>query len=127
MPKFKKETDGIYVFHCPGCGDVHTIQTEKSGAQHPQCWEFNEDIENPTVSPSLLVRSGHYVTEYKTDTCWCDYAKKHPEEIDSIPHCYRCHFFIKNGMIQFLSDCTHPFKDKTVEIPDFELNHPNWR
>jgi hypothetical protein len=29
-----------------------------------------------------------------------------------------CHSFITDGKIQFLSDCTHSFAGKTVELPE---------
>ena len=125
MAKFHETRKGVFVFHCPGCGDVHTIHTARSGAQHPRCWEFNSDIDNPTVSPSLLVRSGHYINEWKIERCWCEYKKEHPEET-GLPTCYRCHSFIREGKIQFLSDCSHELKGQTVIIPDFETLHPNW-
>ena len=127
MTKFHEIKEGVFVFHCPGCGDVHMIHTAKSGAMHPQCWEFNGDLDKPTVSPSLLVRGGHFITEAEVDRCWCDYHKEHPEEKDNAPHCYRCHSFIRNGKIQFLSDCSHELASKTVEIPDFETLHPDWK
>ena len=31
----------------------------------------------------------------------------------------RCHSFVKDGMIQFLGDCTHELANKTVELPDY--------
>lgn len=59
-------------------------------------WKFNGNYDKPTVSPSVLVR-------------WYNSEKK--EEA-------RCHSFIKDGMIQFLSDCTHELKGQTVELPE---------
>jgi hypothetical protein len=49
-------------------------------------WTFDGDIDRPTFSPSL-----HY-----------------PDRV--------CHLFVKNGQIQFLSDCTHELAGKTVEM-----------
>ncbi len=60
-------------------------------------WEFNGDFEKPTFYPSVLVRGGDI----------------------------NCHSFIKNGMIQFLHDCSHKMKNATVKIPDFETLHPD--
>jgi hypothetical protein len=31
-----------------------------------------------------------------------------------------CHSFIKNGKIQYLSDCTHELKGKTVQLTDLK-------
>jgi hypothetical protein len=68
-----------YWMKCPACNKTHACN---------DTWEFNNDLENPTFSPSLLVRS-------------------HPVEI--------CHSFIRNGKWEFLSDCTHEMAGKTVD------------
>lgn len=58
-------------------------------------WTFNRDYNKPTISPSILVQSA---------------SPKGTKRI--------CHSFVKDGMIQFLGDCTHDLKNQTVEIPD---------
>lgn len=55
----------------------------------PDGWEWNGDLVLGTFSPSLLVR-------------WPD---------------GRCHSFIRDGRIQFLSDSTHDLAGQTVDIP----------
>lgn len=65
-------------------------------------WKFNNDFEKPTIHPSLLVRY-----TYRGE-------------------CHVCHSFIEDGMMQYLSDCTHQLSGETVEIPDFEITHPDW-
>ncbi len=55
-------------------------------------WVFNENLESPTFTPSL--------------NCNRDY----PE--------IRCHSFITDGKIQFLSDCFHSLVNQTVELPE---------
>jgi hypothetical protein len=57
------------------------------------CWLWNEKPERPTVSPSIMVNR---------NTKW------------------QCHSFITDGKIQFLGDCWHDLKGKTVELPDWE-------
>lgn len=92
MPKVAEVEDqpGFYIFDCPGCNKSHFINTNP---EYGGVWEFNKDLENPTVSPSLLVRMP-----------W-----KHQMQI--------CHSFVKDGKIQFLNDCTHSLAGQTVEIP----------
>ena len=63
-----------------------------------QRWEFNGDLEKPTFSPSLL-------TEYP-------YGNPSKD--------VRCHSFVREGKIQFLSDCTHELKGQTVAVPDWK-------
>lgn len=62
-------------------------------------WQFNGDFKKPTFSPSVLV---HYPNQPKTFYC--------------------CHSFIKDGMIQFLGDCTHDLAGQTVAIGEL----PEW-
>ena len=59
--------------------------------QHPS-WNWNEDYECPTVSPSIrLIHTGNQVD----------------------------HLFIHDGKIQYLNDCTHELAGKTVNMVDF--------
>lgn len=59
-------------------------------------WEWNGDVEKPTLAPSILT--------------WCD-----------LPNGKKvCHSFIRNGMVEYLSDSTHEFAGKTVELLDVD-------
>lgn len=51
-------------------------------------WEWNGSLELPTVKPSILVQGTK-----------------------------RCHSFITDGRIQFLSDSEHALAGKTVDLP----------
>lgn len=82
-----------YAFWCPGCEEPHAYYTV-NWRENP-VWSFNGDREKPTFSPSLLFQ--------------------YPPE-------KRCHIFMTDGMIQFLDDCSHGFKGKTVPIPDWPLS-----
>jgi hypothetical protein len=75
-----------------------------SGA-HP-VWEWNGDLEKPTVTPSILVT-------YPANPDALEEFKEWRLE-------RRCHVFVKNGKIQFLADCTHPLAGSTVDIPDWD-------
>ena len=78
-----------YMYYCVGCLEEHAfgIKAENTGGHH----SFNMDLDNPTVSPSLLQN----FTPGKT-----------------------CHSFIRNGKIQYLGDCWHWKKGKTITLPD---------
>ncbi len=93
----KREEEGWYhfEFNCPGCGYSHGFYVNREGYSGPK-WDFNGNLEKPTVAPSI--RMSTY------------YADK--------PHV--CHLYIKDGMIQFLSDCTHMLAGQTVELPEIE-------
>lgn len=60
-------------------------------------WKFDGNMDKPTVSPSLLVNAGR--------------------ECPSEP---RCHLFLRNGVIQFLSDCTHDLAGQSVPLEEHE-------
>lgn len=112
--KVKKTSDGKLSFMCPGCNQRHTVGIDNN--QGPK-WSWNGDESNPTLSPSVLVRTGHYV-DGDTENCWCAYNREHPEDADF--ECVTCHSFVKDGYIQFLGDCTHGLASKTVQLPDLD-------
>lgn len=91
MAKFKivpvSETVNQLHFMCPGCNTTHAIDYS---------WKFNNDLEKPTVNPSVLL-NGWLNEKYPNGTC---------------------HSFIRDGKISFLSDCSHELKGKTVYLLD---------
>lgn len=107
-----------YFFLCPGCKDWHYVlvrygDTYPKGFGVPQ-WEFNGDIEKPTFSPSLLVTSGHYCRGQEGKECWCTFEERFGKEPGM--SCYICHSFVRDGKIEFLSDCTHELAGQTVPV-----------
>lgn len=76
---------------------VYCFHCPGCGNAHPvdvTRWTWNGSMEAPTFSPSLLCNQHHEPS--------------------------RCHSFIADGKIQFLSDCWHPLAGQTVEIPEWE-------
>jgi hypothetical protein len=43
-------------------------------------WTFNGDFVKPTFTPSILVRSGHYMEGHTGDSCWCTYNAEHSDD-----------------------------------------------
>lgn len=78
-----------YLYMCKGCGYEHAFALRSDGGNH----EFNMDLENPTISPSLMQN----FTPGKT-----------------------CHSYIKNGKIQYLNDCHHKLAGQTIEMEDIK-------
>lgn len=99
MAKFEKVagSKGLYSFWCPGCQCAHQVWTKSEGYPHP-VWGFNGNIDKPTVTPSIKV-------EYPVG----DQVKI-------------CHSFIRDGEIEYLSDCTHSLAGKTVGMLDIDIN-----
>lgn len=89
----KEKKQAGYLHWCPGCKGSHYIGVEQALSNGAQ-WTFNGDVEKPTFSPSVKHRMGKNL-----DRC--------------------CHYFIKNGKIEYCSDCTHELAGKTVDLPDF--------
>lgn len=58
------------------------------------CWTWNGDTESPTLKPSILTTSTF--------------------------ENFRCHSWINDGFVQFLSDCTHEYARKNLELLDVE-------
>lgn len=106
MAKINLQHDGcVALFFCPGCKNTHWFFIKPPALdshwfdlfernQRP-VWNFNGSLDSPTVLPSLL------------------YNKDYPDS--------RCHSFVENGSIKFLSDCYHVLKNQTVEIPEYEV------
>jgi len=111
----RQPSPGVLSFWCPGCGQPHEIQ---HGAGPGPRWGWNGDAERPTFTPSVLVRSGHYVPGHERGPCWCSYYEEHPDE-DRDFACGICHTFVTDGQIQYLSDCTHGLAGQTVPLPAF--------
>jgi len=103
--------EGQYLFHCPGCKCCHAIWTVTLNPITKGRWEFNGDIYRPTVSPSILVRGTEPITDAQADAI----LRGEPFEPKQIV----CHSFIREGKIQFLSDCTHELAGQTVDLPDW--------
>jgi hypothetical protein len=93
--------EGGYGHWCPGCDSGHEINVDfpnSSGAK----WSFNGNRYKPTFSPSINMQvnsegNPHYQPDMESSVC---------------------HYFIRDGMIQYLGDCTHALAGKIVELPD---------
>lgn len=92
MAKIKEILPGRYAHHqflyfCKGCGYMHAFALKKEGGHH----DFNDDLENPTVTPSL---------------------------VQNFTPGKMCHSIITDGKIQYLGDCWHELKEQTIELPE---------
>lgn len=70
--------------------------------QQPR-WTWNGDYDRPTVSPSILNSAPRYMNP----------------ETGEITAPWRNHVFIRDGKIQYLSDCTHALAGQTVDMVEF--------
>lgn len=91
----QKTDNGGVLFECPGCGHLHCVYVEEPSPTGSR-WTWNGSLELPTFSPSILVRS-NYTSIHRMDDV--------------------CHSFVREGKIEFLSDCTHELAGQTVDLP----------
>jgi hypothetical protein len=84
----------LLVFHCPGCQHGHSFRIQRGSDNDARSalWTWDGNYDCPTVSPSLLSRIEHLGV--------------------------RCHLFVVKGTIQFLPDCSHGLKGKTLPMED---------
>jgi len=85
--KLRTLEGGLLAFRCPGCGMMHAVDGR---------WKFDGNFEAPTFSPSLLMTM--------------------PDPDNPGKDIVRCHSFVRNGMVEFLADCTHEMAGKTVPM-----------
>lgn len=74
------------VWDCAGCHQIHVVQV--GGVRVRASWRWNSSLTSPTLTPSIL-KYGHGP---------------------------RCHSFVENGNVRFLSDCEHELAGKTVAM-----------
>lgn len=96
--------DGEYMydalmFCCPGCGGsgLHMLPVNSAVTSRPK-WTWNGDLEKPTLEPSILTKWGP------------------PDNVRI------CHSYLREGVLEFLTDCTHEFAGKHVPLPPL----PDW-
>ena len=79
-------------FRCPGCQCSHYYRIK--GVRDQPVWEWNQSLMKPTLHPSLVVG---VTTPGK-----------------------RCHLFLRDGILEFLSDCDHDLRDTKVPLDPVE-------
>lgn len=100
MPKIKFITNTELTFYCLACKEYHNLNTT---------WNFNGNFDKPTIRPSLLI----------TLKWWNEITNKYDKEVQ------RCHSYITDGKIEYLSDCKHDMKGMTVELPNVDWLLPS--
>jgi hypothetical protein len=84
------------MLNMPGPIQTRIIPVMQHGTrQGTPNWTWNGDVDKPTLRPSILTRGG---------------------DGD-----HRCHSFVNDGKVQFLSDCTHEFAGKTLDLLEVDF------
>lgn len=93
-PLFRTLRDNRLGHWCPACNAIHAIAV---GEGAPPRWEFNGDkMVAPTFEPSVRHNTGPL-------------QEGGPDRI--------CHYFLRNGQLEFCSDSTHALAGQTVPLP----------
>jgi hypothetical protein len=99
-PVLRSLSGGLVAFWCPGCDQAHQVRITG-----PHAWGYNGNPAAPTFTPSVKVTwPAHPEAEER-------FKEWRTERI--------CHSFVKDGLIQFLGDCTHSLAGQTVPLPPF--------
>lgn len=80
------------LYWCEGCGHIHHVPAER--------WSFNGNVDSPTISPSVR----HFYTHPETK------AEKTV-----------CHYFIRDGVMQFCSDSPHKLAGQNAPLKSFKI------
>jgi hypothetical protein len=86
-----------HYYWCPGCDALHGIAIRPDVQSNGASWTFTGTLDRPTYEPSQLFA-----------------LKGPPRKV--------CHTFIRNGLIEFLTDSTHAMAGRTVPLPPL----PDW-
>jgi hypothetical protein len=106
-PKLSRTASG-YQHWCPGC-QVHHEYFVDQPAPGGASWSFNGNVHMPSFQPSMHITYGPWVDD------------EDPSIV--IPKTTRCHYFLTDGVTQFLGDCEHDLKGMRMNLPDL----PGWK
>jgi hypothetical protein len=87
---------------------MHSIAVDKplhNGAR----WSFNGDVNKPTFSPSIHIKTGRYADP--------DFDDSEEPDLSKI-----CHYFLQDGELRYCGDSTHALAGKNVPLPEL----PPW-
>lgn len=121
-PILRNSEDNGLIFWCPGCNMAHGIH---HGAGSGPRWGWNRDVNKPTFTPSVLVQTTgapegrDMMTPAEEDEYDAIYKAGGTQAVFASRFGIRCHSYVTEGRIQFLSDCTHALAGQTVDLPPF--------
>jgi hypothetical protein len=110
---------GIYKHWCDGCNRKHKIWTSDYKGTGPE-WIYNNNPEAPTFNPSVRLRYDTYdctdeVYDEYMDRWIKDHSTPKPFEVKEVI----CHYFIREGFIDYCVDSTHELAGQKIKLSDF--------
>lgn len=98
------ESTGLVMFECPGCECMHGVDQN--------WWTWNGSKSKPTFFPSILVHGVVPITDDEAQRIMAG------EQFNPVP--IVCHSYVRDGMIDFLGDCTHKLAGKKVPLEEIK-------
>lgn len=98
---------GYWIHWCPACDTTHVINT-KSKNSNGACWQGPGDPRSPTFSPSINLTWGHMVPH-------CGAQEREWYLSHNLGG--RCHYFVRQGNIEYCGDSTHGWGGRVVPLP----------
>jgi hypothetical protein len=87
---------GRYMHWCPGCNAPHFFNInapEQGDGPPPRRFFYNGDFQLPTFSPAQVLTGERGA----------------------------CRYFLTSGKLEFMGDCWHEYRNRTVPLPDFPM------
>lgn len=95
---FNAHTNAWYYLHwCPACKEPHQYVVGGS----PGHWTFNNDFQKPTFYPSMRLSTN---------------IPRSPEEKVNRVSYTQCHYWVREGRIEFCTDSPHALAGQTVPL-----------
>jgi hypothetical protein len=104
VSRYIRKTKEGYAHWCPACKTSHIFYVDTPTHRGAR-WTFNGDVNNPTFSPSMNISVGPY-----------------PDDDEEAGRIDRCHYFLTQAKLQYLSDYTHELAGQTVDLPELPLH-----
>ena len=100
-------------FWCEGCDTHHAYTTRLARGEVGPVWTMSGTPERPTFTPSLLCnRQLRAVCDCPAGEAACE-RDDHARPTGGY---HRCHLFVTDGMVRYLTDCTHHLAGRAVPL-----------
>lgn len=103
------EGTGQITYWCPGCESGHTIAYGGT-----ETWQWNGDTEHPTFTPSVLAMAREKLNDAGRELVDAGHGADLTDEHRTTSP--RCHSFVTDGRIQYLTDSEHDLAGQTVDM-----------
>lgn len=123
LSEFLVKKDGQIAHYCPACDELHFYAVAEpfpNGAR----WSFNGDAQNPSLTPSMLIKTGHYVdrpgwSNKPGDCAICDAGGEYGS-------CGICHYFLSAGWLEYCQDSTHKLAGMRLRMVPIPEKYKSW-